>query len=62
MVGKQKMELVWQVALFLVTVVVFSAPLTFHQGILGHAAGRCLLYLVYLDMSHQYSLRGRLST
>ncbi|WP_296947880.1 lipopolysaccharide biosynthesis protein [uncultured Massilia sp.] len=58
-VGKQKMELAWQLALFLVTLVAFSAPLSFHQGILGYAAGRCLLYLVYLYLSHQYSLRGR---
>jgi O-antigen/teichoic acid export membrane protein len=49
--GKQKMELGWQVALFVMTVTVFSAPLPLRQSVLGYAIGRSLLYLVYLLMS-----------
>jgi O-antigen/teichoic acid export membrane protein len=49
--GKQKMELGWQVALFVMTVAVFSAPLPLRQSVLGYAIGRSLLYLVYLLMS-----------
>ncbi|HAV38196.1 MAG TPA: hypothetical protein DCX52_17920 [Massilia sp.] len=53
--GKQKMELLWQVALFLMTFSVFVAPLTLHQSLLTYAIGRSLLYLVYLYLSHRYS-------
>jgi len=58
-VGKQKLEMLWQVALFLVTLAVFCAPLSFHQSILAYAAGRCLLYLVYLFLSHRCAQGGR---
>jgi O-antigen/teichoic acid export membrane protein len=49
--GKQKMELVWQVALFTITVAAFSVPLPLQQRVLAYATGRSLLYLVYLAMS-----------
>jgi O-antigen/teichoic acid export membrane protein len=54
--GKQKIELVWQVALFLVTVAAFTAPVSLQQSLLGYATGYSLLYLVYLYMSYQCSL------
>ena len=50
--GKQKMELCWQVALFLCTLLVFVAPLSLHGSLLAYALVRSLLYLVYLYMSH----------
>jgi O-antigen/teichoic acid export membrane protein len=53
--GKQKMELAWQVVLFVMTLAVFIAPLTLHDSLLAYAIGRSLLYLVYLYMSHQCS-------
>jgi O-antigen/teichoic acid export membrane protein len=53
--GKQKIELAWQVALFLMTIAVFMAPVSLHQSVLGYAIGYSLLYLVYLYMSYQCS-------
>lgn len=49
--GKQKIDLVWQVALFVMTLAVFAAPATLHQSVAWYAAGYSLLYLVYLWMS-----------
>ena len=51
--GKQKVDLVWQVALFAMTVSVFVLPLALHQSVLYYAIGYSLLYLVYLHMSYQ---------
>lgn len=51
--GKQKIELVWQVALFLMTITVFMAPVSLEQSVLGYAIGYSLLYLVYLHMSYK---------
>jgi O-antigen/teichoic acid export membrane protein len=56
--GKQKMELRWQLALFLMTVAVFSAPLSLCQSVLWYSVGRSALYLVYLRMSWHCSLNG----
>ena len=56
--GKQKMELRWQIALFLMTLAVFSAPLPMCKSVLWYAVGRSVLYLVYLIMSYQCSLNG----
>lgn len=53
--GKQKLELVWQVALFLMTLTVFGAPATLHQSVLWYSIGYSALYLVYLHMSYQCS-------
>jgi O-antigen/teichoic acid export membrane protein len=53
--GKQKIELVWQVALFLMTITVFTASASLHQSVLWYASGYCVLYLVYLYMSYQCS-------
>lgn len=53
--GKQKIDLVWQVALFVMTVSVFLAPGTLQQSVLWYAIGYSLLYLVYLHMSYQCS-------
>lgn len=53
--GKQKIELVWQVALFLMTVGVFLMPVSLQQSVLWYAIGYSALYLVYLHMSYQCS-------
>jgi len=53
--GRQKVELLWQVALFAVTIAVFVTPLSLHDSLLGYAIGRSLLYVAYLYMSHQCS-------
>jgi O-antigen/teichoic acid export membrane protein len=53
--GKQKMDLVWQVALFAMTVTVFVLPGTVRQSLAWYACGYSLLYLVYLHMSWQCS-------
>jgi O-antigen/teichoic acid export membrane protein len=56
--GKQKMELRWQIALLLMTVAVFSAPLSLCMSVLWYAVGRSALYVVYLIMSYRCSLNG----
>ncbi len=53
--GKQKRDLVWQVALFAMTIAAFTAPGTLHQSVSRYAAGYSMLYLVYLYMSWQCS-------
>ena len=53
--GKQKRDLVWQVALFAMTLAVFLVPGTLQQSVARYAAGYSLLYLVYLYMSWQCS-------
>lgn len=60
--GKQKSELIWQIALFAMTLGVFLAPLTLEQSITSYAVGYSLLYLVYLRMSYQYSHNGMVPT
>jgi O-antigen/teichoic acid export membrane protein len=53
--GKQKIDLVWQVALFVMTVSVYLAPGTLQQNVLWFCIGYSLLYLVYLHLSWQCS-------
>ncbi|MGZ5200137.1 MAG: lipopolysaccharide biosynthesis protein [Telluria sp.] len=53
--GKQKVDLVWQVALFVMTVTAFSAPGTLQQNVLWYTVGYSVLYLVYLHLSWQCS-------
>jgi O-antigen/teichoic acid export membrane protein len=56
--GKQKMELGWQVALFVMTIAIFSAPLSLRLSVAGYAIGRSLLYVVYLAMSWHCARNG----
>jgi O-antigen/teichoic acid export membrane protein len=49
--GKQKIELLWQLALCAVTVAAFAVPASLHQNVAWYAAGYSMLYLVYLGMS-----------
>jgi O-antigen/teichoic acid export membrane protein len=53
--GKQKVDLIWQIALFGMTACVFLMPATLHQSLAWYAAGYSALYLVYLHMSWQCS-------
>lgn len=51
--GKQKIELIWQIALFAVTIGVFVTPGSLQDSVLRYAIGYSGLYLIYLHMSHQ---------
>ena len=56
--GKQRLELFWQVALFLATLTVFVAPLSLHGSLFAYAVVRSMLYLIYLYMSHLCAHNG----
>src|SRR5438067_12986355 len=51
--GRQKTELFWQVAQFLMTIAVFSIPLPLRQSILTYAIGGSILCMVHLYLSYQ---------
>lgn len=53
--GKQKRDLVWQLALFAMTLTVFLLPGTLEQSVAWYAIGYSMLYLVYLRMSYECS-------
>ncbi|MET0322162.1 MAG: oligosaccharide flippase family protein, partial [Duganella sp.] len=60
--GRQKIELVWQVALCATTITAFAAPWSLQHNVLAYTIGYSLLYLVYLQLSYRYALnrpRGR---
>jgi O-antigen/teichoic acid export membrane protein len=59
--GKQRIELLWQIALAAMTATVFLMPASLEQSVLGYAIGYSLLYLVYLYMSWMAS-QNRLET
>lgn len=56
--GKQKIELAWQCALFLVTICAFCLPATLDSCIALYTFGYAMLYLVYLCMSFRYACNG----
>lgn len=60
-VGKQKFELIWQVALLIMTITVFSAPLTLKESLWSYTIGYSSLYIIYLLLSYRFS-QNRLST
>lgn len=53
--GKQKVDLLWQIGLFAMTLTVFMLPGSLHQSLAWYAIGYSLLYLLYLHMSWQCS-------
>ena len=53
--GKQKVELVWQVALFITTFSVFLAPLSLREVLLNYTIAYSFLYLIYLLLSYKFS-------
>jgi O-antigen/teichoic acid export membrane protein len=57
--GKQKIDLVWQIALFLMTITAFVSPLSLRQSVLAYSIGYSLLYIVYLHLSYRVAKNGR---
>jgi O-antigen/teichoic acid export membrane protein len=57
--GKQRVDLAWQMVLFLVTVMAFTVPATLLDSVLCYCVGYSLLYLCYLHMSWQCSRNGK---
>jgi O-antigen/teichoic acid export membrane protein len=53
--GRQKADLLWQVALFVVTTSAFLVPGRVELNVLAYVTGYSILYLVYLRMSWQCS-------
>ena len=53
--GKQKVELIWQIALFITTITIFVAPFPLKQVLLHYTIAYSALYLVYLYLSYQFS-------
>lgn len=53
--GKQKIELVWQIALFVTTITIFVAPIPLKQVLLHYTVCYSILYIVYLLLSYQFS-------
>lgn len=53
--GKQKAELMWQVALFITTIAVFLAPIPLKQMLWNYAMCYASLYLVYLFLAFRFS-------
>lgn len=53
--GKQKVEFVWQIALFITTITVFLTPFSLIQILWGYTVSYSLLYVVYLYLSHRFA-------
>lgn len=53
--GKQKVELMWQVALFITTITVFVAPLSLREVLLNYTISYSVLYVIYLLLSYKFS-------
>ncbi len=53
--GKQKVELMWQVALFITTITVFLTPFTLRQMLMNYTISYSLLYLIYLYLSYKFA-------
>lgn len=53
--GKQKIDLIWQIALLLMTITVFTAPLTLKESLWGYTTGYSSLYIIYLTLSYRFS-------
>lgn len=53
--GKQKIELVWQLALFITTISIFVAPLPLKEVLLHYTIGYSILYLIYLYLSYRFA-------
>ena len=53
--GKQKVELIWQIALFVTTISIFISPLPLKQVLVHYTVGYSFLYLIYLHLSYRYA-------
>jgi O-antigen/teichoic acid export membrane protein len=58
--GKQHVDLVWQIALLIMTIMTFYLPSEGKAAIQAYSLGYSILYIVYLSLSWGYS-RGRKS-
>lgn len=54
-VGKQRVDLAWQVALFAMTTTVFLSSLTLEECLWWYTIGYSMLYLIYLVLSYRFS-------
>jgi O-antigen/teichoic acid export membrane protein len=53
--GKQKVEFIWQIALFITTISIFIAPLTLKQVLWNYTICYSLLYVIYLSLSYRFA-------
>jgi O-antigen/teichoic acid export membrane protein len=58
-VGKQKVEFLWQIALFITTITLFLAPLTLKQVLWNYTIFYSLLYVIYLCLSYRFAQNVR---
>lgn len=56
---KQHVDLMRQIALFMMTVITLGLPQHYDVALQSYSAGYSLLYVVYLMMSYRFSLGGR---
>ena len=54
-VGKQHLDLIWQLALLGVTLTTLLLIASFNTALLCYSVGYGLLYIIYLWMSYQFS-------
>lgn len=60
--GKQKVELVWQIALFITTLTVFLAPVTLTEVLLNYAISYSALYVVYFFLAFKFARNAPVPT
>jgi O-antigen/teichoic acid export membrane protein len=53
--GKQKIDFVWQIALFVTTITVFLTPVSLTQVLWNYTMSYSALYVVYLFLSHRFA-------
>lgn len=53
--GKQKIDLIWQIALFVTTITVFLAPVSLTQVLWNYTMSYSALYVIYLFLSHRFA-------
>jgi O-antigen/teichoic acid export membrane protein len=57
--GKQKVEFLWQIVLFITTITLFLAPLTLKQVLWNYTICYSLLYMIYLFLSYRFAQNVR---
>lgn len=60
--GQQKVELMWQIALFITTITVFLAPVTLTEVLRNYTIAYSALYLVYLFLAFKYARNAAAAT
>lgn len=59
--GKQKVELIWQITLFVTTITIFLCPLPLKQVLLNYTIGYSSLYIIYLFLSYRFAQNIRMA-